>query len=507
MSNILADPGGAAHQSHPPAIAKSVILIADDSAYSREALGDLLGTQEYDLKFAVDGQHALAEAERLLPDVIILDVVMPQMSGLTLCRQLRRHPRLADVPILLVTGLDDGESRLAGIQAGADDFIVKPFDAMELRAQVRTITRLNRYRRLMEQQRRFQWVVEQDEDGFLLLNEQDQLVYANPRACLYLNLRPDDPLPRDSTFLELVRRHYRDEPQHAWQQWQSAPTPAAPPTPLYLIRPETDQAEAMWLHVIVFDQVPGGEWKRLVRLRDVTANMVTVRNMRSFQALVMHKLSTPCQTMISSLELLSQDAAVVHASVDGVQLMELAQQGATRLQESMRQILRYADLSQLAHHGHEFPLEQLPALADEAARSLDLRPPIVRMEAASPQLLALSAQAVEWIVFELLANARKFHPRQDPRVEITVSSPQPGAARMTFSDDGVHLAPSQIAQVWQAYYQAEKGFTGEVPGMGLGLAMVASLLWEVNGACHFANREDRPGVMVTLEVPVVHAQP
>ncbi len=502
MSATIAEMAGDAQVSPPSVDANSVILIADDSALSREALADLLEPEGYHLEFAVDGQDALAQAERLLPDLILLDVVMPQSSGIAVCHQLRRHPRLADVPILLITGLDDRESRLAGIRAGADDFITKPFDAMELRAQIRTITRLNRYRRLMEQQRRFQWVVEQDEDGFLLLSEADQILYANPQARLYLNLRPDDALPRDTTFLDLVRRHYRNEPQHAWQPW---PAPAA--APLYLIRPETDRSDAMWLHVIVFDQIPGGESKRLVRLRDVTTSMVTMRNMRSFQALVMHKLSTPCQTMVSSLELLSQDAelgrASADASVDGAQLLALAQQGATRLQESMRQILRYADLSQLAHHGHEFALARLPSLVAETAQSCNLQPPTLRMAQAAPQLLTLSAPAMEWIVFELFANARKFHPSQDPHVEIAVSNPQPGLVRMTLRDDGVHLAPSQIAQVWQAYYQAEKGFTGEVPGMGLGLAMVASLLWEVNGACHFANREDQPGVVITLEIPVV----
>jgi K+-sensing histidine kinase KdpD len=69
-------------------------------------------------------------------------------------------------------------------------------------------------------------------------------------------------------------------------------------------------------------------------------------------------------------------------------------------------------------------------------------------------------------------------------------------------DDGTTLSPEQLVKVWTPYYQAEKGFSGSVPGMGLGLAMIASLLWSVGGTYSMTNREPGPGVVVELVIPL-----
>lgn len=126
----------------------STILIVDDKLSAREVLRGLLSGQGYDLVFAGNGHEALARAAEVIPDLILLDVMMPDMDGFEVCQRLRADPYLSEVPIIMVTALDDQESRLRGIEAGADDFISKPYNHVELRARVQTITRLNRYRRL-----------------------------------------------------------------------------------------------------------------------------------------------------------------------------------------------------------------------------------------------------------------------------------------------------------------------------------------------------------------------
>lgn len=129
----------------------SIILIVDDNAASRETLESILTAENYTLQMAEDGFQALHKADALHPDLILLDVMMPGMDGFEVCRRLRTTPGLAEIPVILLTALDDTASRLEGLEAGADDFISKPFDRQELRARVRTITRLNRYRTLLEQ--------------------------------------------------------------------------------------------------------------------------------------------------------------------------------------------------------------------------------------------------------------------------------------------------------------------------------------------------------------------
>ncbi len=126
----------------------SLILIVDDEPSGRRALESLLLGQGYGLAFACNGSEGLSLARRLEPDLIVLDMMMPEMDGLEYLSVIRANPRLAEIPIILVTALDDRSSRLAGLEAGADDYIVKPFDRKELRTRIRTIIRLNRFRKL-----------------------------------------------------------------------------------------------------------------------------------------------------------------------------------------------------------------------------------------------------------------------------------------------------------------------------------------------------------------------
>jgi diguanylate cyclase (GGDEF)-like protein len=131
---------------------KSTILIVDDELISRYTVEALLAAEGYNLVFAENGKEALEKARELIPDLMLLDVMMPDMDGFEVCQHLRNDKRLAELPIVIVTALDDRDSRLRGIEVGADDFMSKPFDRAELRARIRTITRLNRYRRLVETQ-------------------------------------------------------------------------------------------------------------------------------------------------------------------------------------------------------------------------------------------------------------------------------------------------------------------------------------------------------------------
>ncbi len=134
----------------------ATILIVDDDESSRELLVMALEGSGYRLLVAESGPEALALAHAHLPDLVLLDVMMPGLDGYEVCRSLRTATRTAEMPIVMITALDDRASRLHGIEAGADDFLSKPVDRIELRARVKTITRLNRYRRLQEDQDRLE---------------------------------------------------------------------------------------------------------------------------------------------------------------------------------------------------------------------------------------------------------------------------------------------------------------------------------------------------------------
>jgi PAS domain S-box-containing protein len=139
-----------------PETERSTILVVDDEPALRMAFGELLTAEGYDLILASSGMEALEKAAELIPDLILLDIRMPDMDGFEVCRRLRADPLLSDVPIIMVTAFADRQSRLRGFEVGADDFVSKPVDSIELLARVRTTTQLNRFRRLLLEQTRRQ---------------------------------------------------------------------------------------------------------------------------------------------------------------------------------------------------------------------------------------------------------------------------------------------------------------------------------------------------------------
>jgi len=128
---------------------RSSILIIDDDPFARRYLEILLGAGAYTLLFAANGTNGLNLAKKTQPDIVLLDINMPDIDGFEVCRLIRADKQLAQVPVLMITSLDDRESKLKGMEIGADDFIIKPFDSTELVLRIQTITRLNRYRLLM----------------------------------------------------------------------------------------------------------------------------------------------------------------------------------------------------------------------------------------------------------------------------------------------------------------------------------------------------------------------
>jgi two-component system, OmpR family, response regulator MprA len=124
------------------------VLVADDDPPLRRMLKRSLTAEGFEVTVAVDGPGALVEAERAVPDVIVLDVAMPAIDGLSVCRRLR--DRGLATPILMLTARDAVADRVAGLQAGADDYLVKPFAIEELVARLRALTRrgLGAYRLL-----------------------------------------------------------------------------------------------------------------------------------------------------------------------------------------------------------------------------------------------------------------------------------------------------------------------------------------------------------------------
>jgi diguanylate cyclase (GGDEF)-like protein/PAS domain S-box-containing protein len=160
------------------------ILAIDDIPENLITLGAVL-SPEYDLQFATSAAQGLAQARESRPDLILLDVMMPEMDGFETCRILRTDPLTREIPVIFLTALDSAEDETRGLETGAVDFISKPINPAIVRARIRTHLRIRQAEsELRAREARFRTMIEAAHDGILLAEiESRRIVDANPTLC------------------------------------------------------------------------------------------------------------------------------------------------------------------------------------------------------------------------------------------------------------------------------------------------------------------------------------
>jgi len=126
--------------------ANSTVLVVDDNTQNLELLVAYLDALECQVVTACDGVDALEKMQTLTPDLILLDVMMPRMSGFEVCRKLKSDPRTREIPIIMVTALNELSDIERGVESGTDDFISKPVNRLELLTRVRSLLRVRHLR-------------------------------------------------------------------------------------------------------------------------------------------------------------------------------------------------------------------------------------------------------------------------------------------------------------------------------------------------------------------------
>ena len=182
------------------------VLIADDNADMRQYIARLLGAH-YRIEAAPDGEAALAAALQRTPDLVLTDVMMPRLDGFGLLKALRADPRTSSVPVIMLSARVGEESRIEGMQEGADDYLVKPFSANELLARVTAHLKMGLMRReaneaLRASDQHHRLLFEQTADGIFLADASGRYVDVNRAGCEILGYSRDEVLAR--THLDMI---------------------------------------------------------------------------------------------------------------------------------------------------------------------------------------------------------------------------------------------------------------------------------------------------------------
>ena len=463
---------------------RGCVLIVDDTVSIRETLTAILKPDHYTLLTAGSGEDALTLAETHVPDVILLDVMMPGMSGFDVCRVLRQSPRLGEVPVIIVTALDDRSSLLEGLDAGADDFLTKPIDHIELRARVRSIVRLNRYRRLLDERERFMQVADSSSDAIVSVDGDGKITFANQRAHSLLGAAASDGAPARGVITETDLA--------AFDAWLSAG--------------QTSEARAFHCqsadgHTFTAEITVGrGTWRGEPSttwvLRDVTERdrlRAAAQSVDRLEAIakstagLAHDFANYLMAIRMGLELLPGTAP---DKLDA------------RLEPLVKQIDNATTLVQrinLFAKGGSAPMARLN-LATVVA---DVEPMLRHMVGRERLAMALSptpaisgdAVQIGQVVSNLVINAGHAVAK-DGRIEVRTFTDERGQAVLQVQDNGCGMDEATRAKVFEPYFTTRAGRGGT----GLGLAMVYGIMRNCGGSIDLESTVD-VGTTFTLRWP------
>jgi PAS domain S-box-containing protein len=475
----------------------ATILVVDDMVANRQTLCELLNTEDFRLIEAADGATALRLAAEAPPDLVLLDVIMPGMDGYEVCRRLRADTRLAEVPVIIVTALDDQASRLAGLEAGADDFVTSPFNRAELRARVRSITRLNRYRRLLETQTTLRESQERYHKMLMLspdahfVHVDGLITFVNEAFCRLMGATdPTQLLGRPA--LETVHLDYRELLRE--RQQKNLNDQPMPPSEMKLIRLDGISVDVE-VASIAFDFRNHQEVQ-------VIARDITERKRRDAQYLQAQKMEALGQF---SGGIAHDFNNILSAIVGYTQLAQLVLKENTEVRTYLGAVLNSAAratnlVRQILTFSRQQPEErQAIDLRPIVAESIELLratiPPGIEFDTSiatdAPTVLANAGQ-IQQILMNLGINAwhamKDFSGRLQVNLERCVvdaahaaTQPRlhPGVyARISVSDTGSGMDPATLRRIFEPF------FTTKLPGegTGLGLAVVHGIMNSHDGA-------------------------
>jgi PAS domain S-box-containing protein len=487
-------------------IPHSRILLADDNADLREYTRRLLG-RLYEVEAVGDGLAALNLARERAPDLVLTDVMMPGLDGFGLLRELRADERLKTVPVILISARAGEESVASGLQAGADDYLVKPFSARELLARVDAALKLARVRR--EAQERIVGIWESITDGFIAFDRDWRYIYINA-AAESIGLRRSELLGRTiwEVFPDLLGTEFETQFRRAaadrtpmefeychqpWGRWfNSKVFPAADGGVTVYLRDVTDRklAEEERARLLESERAARRQAEEASRLKD------------EFLATLSHELRTP-------LNSISGWAGLLRAKTFTDDQAERALETIERSARSQNQLINdLLDVSRIITGKMRLDVEpvRLSSVIDAAVESV--RPSAeakeIRLSAQldpTADMVSGDAERLQQVVWNLLSNAIKF-TQKGGRVQVRLERVD-SHIKLTVADNGQGINPEFLPHVFDRFRQEEGGIGRQHGGLGLGLAIVRHLVELHGGTVHADSAGGYQGATFTITLPVI----
>jgi signal transduction histidine kinase len=472
------------------------VIVAEDNADMRDYIVRLLREAGLDVEAVGDGATALERVRTNPPDLVVSDVMMPRMDGFELLSRIRSDSRIHSTPVILLSARAGEEARIEGMQAGADDYLVKPFAARELLARVDTQIRRGEVLDVIETERaRLRDLLVQAPAAIAVLRGPDHVYsLANERYMELVAHRPVVGRPIREALPELGGQILADglDVFGILDRVYATGVPYLGESARVMLANHRDGN--LEEHYFTFIYAPVHEGNAIagvfVHAVDVTVQVQAQRaaeeanrSKSEFLAAMSHELRTPLNAIAGHAQLMEMG---VHGPLTDQQREALRRisRSESHLLALINDVLNFAKLEagRVEYDIRDVPLARTVA---DVVSMVDLQLKAKQLECsvdiANDPIVRADDEKVRQILINLLSNAIKF---TDPGGKITVDTPppsEPGLIALRIADTGIGIASEKHDAIFDPFVQVQRNLTRPVEGTGLGLAISRDLARGMKG--------------------------
>ncbi len=477
------------------------ILVADDNADMRDYIGRLLG-QHWAVEIVPDGGSALEAALRERPDVIVADVMMPVMDGFELLRAVREHETTKTVPVILLSARAGEEARVEGLEAGADDYLVKPFSARELIARVHAQVVRGKIRSVEEAHAlRLAGIFEHAPVGCAILRGPDHVfefankayvAMAGDRRLVGLPAREALPELEGQMVFDLLDRVFTSGEPYVGRSlglMVDRGTAAEEAFFDFVYQPLFDEGAVTGIAVMCFDVTALATARREAE----AAN----RAKDEFLAMLGHELRNPLAPILTALQLMR-----LRDVQGGAREREVIERQVRHLVALVDDLL---DLSRITRGKIQLRRETID-IGDVIARAIEMTSPAIEerrhtLTVDVPRHLTVQGDAgrLAQVFANLLTNAAKYTDTGG-HIHIAAAA-HDSEIEIAVRDNGSGIAPDMLPRLFDLFTQERQELDRSQGGLGLGLAIVRGLVNAHKGSVVATSAGKGQGATFTVRLP------
>jgi len=456
-----------------------LILVVDDHPENLQVLGNILTVKGYRVAIAMDGSQALNYIHnKKIPDLILLDIMMPGIDGFEVCRMLKKDEKTADIPVIFLTALADTENKLTGFEVGGEDYITKPFAQAEVLARINTILK-----------RRYAETALRDSEEMLksTLESMDDLVFVLDndgiiRECYKSNnLGADYLSPEDS-----IGNFYKDIlPSSMQEQFDEAIAQTKKSEQVQQVESFAKiKGEKKWYSTkfSLRKDIDGKTTGITAVARNITEQKLAEEKIREsdrmkseFVSSVSHELRTPLASIVGfSSTILRNKNLDRETQEQFVKIIYDESERLTRLIENVLSISRI-ESSKVNYHIEPIEIESVvtEVIEKQQVQAKENEITLSCVVEKNLPLIEADRDAIQQVLINLIGNAIKFTP---PKGKVNVSvSRDNNTAIFKVKDTGLGIPKSDLKNIFEKFFRVERP-DAEIQGTGLGLALVKEIV-------------------------------